>query len=388
MSGTGSQREVAIPVAMPGTGARGLTLVSGEGAWLTDATGARHLDLMGMVAVAVTGHAHPRVVRAVQQQAAKLITCGQAFTHGPRRDLEAALARWMPHHHAFTFVNSGAEAIEAAIKIAVQRTGRQGLAAVQGGFHGRTLGALALTARPAMRKGLEDLLAPVTHVPRDDATALDAALGEHVAAFVVEPLQGEGGIQPLDGAFLRRAAELCRERGITFVADEVQSGIGRTGTFLASEHHDLVPDLVCLAKGIGSGVPLGAVALSREVEPPPPGTLGSTFGGGPLACAAGVATLAALEEDDLLERARWLGERARERLGPLVGGPLRALRGRGAMLGLETRVRAAGIAKALQQRKVLVTTAGPQVVRLLPPLVIEPRDWEEALDVIAEVLQS
>src|SRR6478672_7930044 len=287
-------------------------LERGEGAVVEDVEGARYLDLLGGIAVNTLGHGHPALVRAVAEQAGSLVHVSNFFTTTPQVELAERLLEvaGAPSGSAVFFANSGTEAVEAAVKLS-RRTGRTRLVAAEGGFHGRTTGALALTHKPAYREPFEPLLPDVTHVPYGDEAALRAAVAGDVAAVVLEPIQGEAGVIEADPAYLRLARELTTAHGALLVLDEVQTGIGRTGSWFAFQQAGVVPDAMTLAKGLGGGVPIGAlVTFGPDVSGLlTAGMHGSTFGGNPLAAAAGLAVLATIEEQGLLEHVRDAGER-------------------------------------------------------------------------------
>lgn len=357
---------------------RPLALARGEGAYVWDADGRRYLDCVAGHGTANVGHAHPRVVRAIADQAARLITCPEVFAHEARARLQARLVELAPSGLDRVFLcNSGTEAIEAALKFARLSTGRPGIVAAKRAFHGRTLGALSTTWEPRYRQPFEPLLPGVRHVPFNDLQALEQAVDGGVSAVILEPVQGEGGVHPAAPGYLEEAARLCRERGALLILDEVQTGIGRTGRFLACEHWGVTPDLLCLAKSVAGGLPLGAVLLGPRVAPIPPQSHGSTFGGNPVACAAALATLEVVVEERLAERAVELGEGFLGRLRAIDAPAMREVRGLGLMVGIELRERAGPVLSALQEAGVLALPAGKAVVRFLPPLVIFAADLEE-----------
>jgi 4-aminobutyrate aminotransferase len=381
----------------------------GEGCWVTDVDGNQFLDFTAGIAVVTTGHSHPKVVAAIEEQSRRFLhMSGTDFYYGSEIELAERLeARILPGTPARVFfTNSGAEAIEGAMKLARFTTGRPSYIAFIGGFHGRTFGALSLTASKAsQRRGFAPLLSSVFHAPYPAATRgittddslkrieelfATVAPPESVAAVFVEPIQGEGGyiVPPAD--FLPRLRELTKKHGILLVADEVQSGMGRTGKLLAVEHTGVEPDIVCLAKGIASGLPLGAFIARAEHMSWPPGSHGSTFGGNPVACAAGLATLDLLE-DGLMENAA--------RVGPVLQDGLREIaashpevtdvRGLGLMVALEfkTPEQAAQLVQKAFERGLLLLTAGSRAVRISPPLVLNSEDAATGLEIIASALE-
>ncbi|HUP22180.1 MAG TPA: aminotransferase class III-fold pyridoxal phosphate-dependent enzyme [Thermoanaerobaculia bacterium] len=364
---------------------------AGSGSWLEDDAGGLTLDLTSAYGVAPLGHAHGAVSAAIAEQAERLVACpGNLYCDSRARFLERLHGVLPARLRASYLCNSGAEAMEAALKFALVATGRRGLVALRGGFHGRTLGALSLTSSPAARASFTSTLLPVTFVAVNDTAALDAAVGDDTAALVVEVVQGEGGVRPLEASFLHAAQEIAHARGALFVVDEIQTGFGRTGAWFAHVALGLEPDVVALAKGIANGFPLGATvyteSVGRHLEPQ---THASTFGGNPLACAAGRATIETLERHGLPERAAALGAAATEGLRSELGGSrrVREIRGRGLMLGIELREKAGPYLGALLERhRMLALPAGPTVIRLLPPLVIEERELESAVAALGEVL--
>ncbi|MGE0708068.1 MAG: aspartate aminotransferase family protein [Planctomycetota bacterium] len=370
-------------------GKRGAPLVRGQGALLWDADGRELLDCVAGIGTGNVGHAHPRVVAAIQAQAAKLTICPELYHHELRARLQAKLVelgQGAGIERVF-LCNSGTEANEAALKFARVVSKKTGVIAAMRGFHGRTMGALSATWEKKYREPFEPLVPGFRHVPYAKLEALEAALaGEDVAAVLLEVVQGEGGVRPGCGDYLRGAQELCRARGAFLILDEVQSGIARTGKMFAYEHHGLRPDLVCLAKSLGAGVPIGAVLIGERVGAIPARVHGSTFGGNPLACAAALAVLEAIEEEGLCERARALGERLRGGLHALGSPRIREVRGLGLMLGVELTVQVAPVIEALAERGILTLGAGPRVLRLLPPLVITEEQLDRLVATLDEVL--
>lgn len=365
---------------------RDIQIVSGQGAHLTDSESNTYIDCVSGVGTANLGHGHPAILAAIQQQAATLIACPELFHNPVRAQYQARLCNAAGMPRVF-LCNSGTEAIEGALKIARLQTGRPGFVATKRGFHGRTMGALSFTWNKTYREPFEPLITPVEHIPYNDLEFLVEALNQTTAAFIVEVIQGEGGIHPAQVGYLQRAQELCRANGTFLIVDEVQTGFGRTGSLFAYQHEDIQPDLVCLAKSIAGGLPMGAVLMGERVEALPPASHGSTFGGNPLVCAAALAVLDVLETTDLIERARSRGEDVLAHLrANLPGSTVREVRGRGFMIGIELRGKVAPILKALQMRGVLALPAGQTVLRLLPPLVISDEDLWQVVNTIEEVL--
>ena len=367
---------------------RGLTLVRGLGARVWDADGREYIDCVAGHGVANLGHCHPRVVRAIQEQAEALISCSEIFHNDKRALLMERLAQVMPPGlEHFFFCNSGAEAIEAAIKFARLATGRKGLVAMMRGFHGRTMGSLSLTWEKDYREPFEPLVPGVRHIPYNNLEAAAQAIDKDVAAVVVEPVQGEGGVRPAAEGYLEGLRKLCLERGALLILDEVQTGFGRTGRLFACEHYGVVPDMLAMGKAIAGGVPMGAVAFTEEVRRAlGPGKHGSTFGGNPLACAAALATLEELQSTGLARQAAEKGLYFLQRLRAIAAPAIREVRGLGLMVGVECRQKVQPYLQALMERGVLALPAGATVIRFLPPLVIELEDLDRVADATAEVL--
>ena len=351
-----------------------MALVRGEGPYVWDAEGTRYLDFYGGHCVSLLGHCHPRVVEAVQAQAEQLIFYSNV-AHSPVRARAAQrLAGLAPDGLGNVFfANSGSEANETALKLARKYTGRSGVVAMEEGWHGRTLGSLATTHDETYRAPYTDVLPETTWVPGGDLDAAEAALAsEEIAAVILEPIQSIAGMRELSPEYVQGLRGLCDEYGTLLIFDEVQTGVGRTGTFSMSDPLGATPDLIALAKSLGAGVPVSAVlvddAIAETVET---GDQGSTFGGGMLAMAAVEATLTTLVEDDLMARATEIHDRVAEQVGPVV----EAVRGRGCLMGLQLDRPVGPVAESLRDRGVLVSgSSDPHVMRLMPPLVASDAD--------------
>jgi acetylornithine/N-succinyldiaminopimelate aminotransferase len=372
-----------------------LALVRGEGAHVWDEDGKEYVDLLGGIAVNALGHAHPALVAAVTGQLQTLGHVSNFFTSGPQVELAEKLLELLAPSGASTgklfFTNSGTEANEAALKI-TRRTGRTRLVAAEGAFHGRTMGALALTAKAAYREPFEPLPGDVTFVPYGDADALAEAVTDQTAAVVLEPMQGEAGVVVPPPGYLAAARRITRERGALLWLDEIQTGMGRTGRWFAhqadAELVDGPPDLVTVAKGLAGGFPIGAcIALGDAADLLQPGNHGTTFGGNPVACAAALAVIGTIEQDHLLERVTVLGQKIRD---GLVADPrVVEVRGEGLLIGLDLSApRAAEVAAAALDAGFIVNNPTPERIRLAPPLVLTDEDanaflaaWPGILDV-------
>lgn len=369
---------------------RPLAIVHGQGARLWDADGRVYVDCVGGQGAANLGHAHPAVAVALTQQASRLISCPEIFYNDQRAALLARLAEVAPAGLTRAFLcNSGAEAIEAALKFARLSTGRSETVAAVRGFHGRTLGALSATWQKEYRQPFEPLLSGFRHVPFNDLAALDAAINEQTAAVLLEVVQGEGGVHLADPAYLAGAQALCQARGAHLIVDEIQTGMGRTGKLFACEHYpNFHPDLLTVAKSLAGGVPMGACLIGPRVQGLRPLLHGSTFGGNPLACAAALATLDTLLRDDLPARAARLGAAMQARLRAINSRLIREVRGLGLLIGVDLRIKVTPVLQALQARGVLALPAGSTMLRLLPPLVISEAELDHVADQIEQALNA
>jgi len=366
---------------------RPLALVRGEGVYVWDADGQRYLDATSGQGVALLGHAHPAIVQAVSQQAGTLITCPEIFYNDRRAELYALLADVFGGLiDRFFLCNSGAEAVEGALKVARLLTGRGGVVAIKRGFHGRTLGALSTTWNKKYREPFADWLHDVTHISAGDMDAARASITDGVAAVIVEAVQGEGGVYPLEAEYLRGLRDLCSARGALLIVDEIQAGLGRTGRWFAYQHAGITPDIVTLGKGLAGGLPMGAVCWRGALGTIDEGTHGSTFGGNPLTSAAAIATLTTLRDAQLIPHSAESGAQLIESLRALNLPSVREVRGLGLMIGLELRDRVTPVLKALQARGVLALPAGVNVLRLLPPLVMDSAARESLVESVREVL--
>jgi acetylornithine/LysW-gamma-L-lysine aminotransferase len=368
---------------------RPLAIVRGEGARLWDADGRVYIDCVGGHGVANVGHANPVVYQAVAEQAKRLMICPNGFYNDQRAQLLAELVRIAPAGLERVFLcNSGTEAVEGALKFARLNNGRKKIVAAMRGFHGRTFGALSATWRTAYRQPFEPLVPGFEFVPYNRLERMQNAVDEETAAVILEVVQGEGGVVPGDAAYLRGVQALCQETGALFIVDEVQTGFGRTGRMFASQHYDLQPDLMCLAKSIAGGFPMGAVLIDARVGELPKKAHGTTFGGNPLACAAALATIGYLESEELPQRALELGARFMDGLQGIDSSIVREVRGLGLMVAIELKDKAAPYLAALAESGVLALSAGSNVMRFLPPLVISAEDIDSVVEQVAAVLQQ
>lgn len=368
---------------------RALTIVRGEGARLWDADGHEYIDCVGGQGSANVGHGNVAVADAIAAQARTLASCTELFYNDRRAELYEALTQVLPKELDRVFLcNSGTEAVEAAFKFARMATKRTRIVATMRGFHGKTMGALAATWGPEYREALGgDALFPGTaHIPFNKTEAIEAAVTTDTAAMVLELVQGEGGVRPATAEFAREAARVCRERGALLILDEVQTGFCRTGAMFALERYGIVPDVLCLAKSIAGGLPMGAVAFSRALGDLPKRSHSTTFGGSPLACAASIAAIGEMRRLDLARNARERGEQLLDGLRGIESPRVREVRGLGLLVGIELKENAGPVIRALQERGVLTLGAGPTVVRYLPPLVISEEQVARVIAATAAAL--
>ena len=365
-----------------------LVIVRGQGASLFDEDGNEYLDCTSGHGVANLGHAHPKVAAAIAEQASTLITLFESYPNDKRAALMVKMASLVPGLERVFFCNSGTEAVEAALKFARLSTGRVEIVAAMRAFHGRTFGSLSATFNKKYREGVEPLVPGFRHAPYNNSDALRQAVTGATAAVILEVVQGEGGIYPADADYLPTARQICTQSGALLIVDEVQSGFGRTGKMFAVQHYDVTPDMLCCAKALAGGVPMGAVLIGKGVRNLTPGVHGATFGGNPLSCAAGLAALSAIEEEDLARQAAEKGAYLMDKLRQIESPLIREVRGVGLMVGIELKQKVAPYLKALQERRVIALNAGMTVLRLLPPLVISYDQLDQLANTLGEVLSS
>jgi len=363
-------------------------ITRGRGAILYDIYGREYIDCMGGYGVSIVGHCHPRVVKAIKEQSERLITCHSSLYNEKRAELLEKLIKIAPKGLDRVFLsNSGAEAVECALKVAVKYTGRDEVVSMVRGYHGKTIGALSATWNPKYRRPFKSLLIPTfKFIPYGRIEKAEAAISDRTAAVIVEPIQGEGGVHIPPKGFLEELRKLCDEHGAVLIMDEVQTGLGRTGRMWASEHWGVSPDIMCIAKAIAGGIPMGVTIARGEImESLKLGEHTTTFGGNPLACAAASATIDVIVEEGLVERARVLGDFFKDKLLKIGErfGVVRDVRGLGLMIGLESRFDIYNILMGALERGVILLYSGKNVIRFLPPLVIE----REHLERVAEILE-
>jgi acetylornithine/LysW-gamma-L-lysine aminotransferase len=362
-----------------------VTIESGVGSHVWDIDGKEYIDCMGGYGVAIVGHQNKRVVKAIKEQVDKIITVHSSLYNKTREEFLKILIGLAPKGLTQVHLNnSGAEAVEAAIKFARKFTGKKGMVAMKGSYHGKSLGALSLTFNPKYKKAFEPLVEKVSFASFGDIESLRATIDEDTAFVILEPIQGESGIIVAPDGFLQDVRKLCNEKGILLIFDEIQAGLGRTGRLWACDHWNTAPDILCLAKGIAGGVPMGATLVRADIlATMSKGEHSSTFGGNPLSCAAGIATLQALTQDGLIENSEKMGKLFKEGLEKLKEKHtmIREIRGKGLMIGVEMKFEVKDILMNLMREGVLMLYSGRNILRILPPLVISKED-------IAKVLQT
>lgn len=366
---------------------RDATIVRGQGATLWDAAGRDYIDCVGGQGVSTLGHANAAVAQAIAEQAATLVSCPEIFYNDKRAAFMAELKTVTPDGiNRFFLSNSGAESNEAALKFARLSTGRPNVVSTVRGFHGRSMGALSATHEPKYREPFKPLVPGFTHVAYNNLEAMDKAVDDQTAAVIVEAVQGEGGVHPGSAEYLQGVRRLTRERGALLIVDEVQTGFGRTGRWFACMRAGVTPDLLPMGKAIAGGVPMGAVGIADSVLNLAPGAHGSTFGGNPLACAAGLASLSEMKRLDVPRLAEEKGAYFKERLEEINAPVVREVRGAGLLIGVELKVKVAPYLQALQAEGVLALNAGLSVLRFLPPAVISFEQIDRVVEATAAVL--
>ena len=366
---------------------RDVAIVRGQGARVWDGTGREYIDCVAGVGVANVGHCNPAVVKAIQAQATRLITCNELFYNDARTQCLERLNRITPEGiDRFFLCNSGTEAVEGAIKFARMATGRKRVVAAMRGFHGKTLGSLSATWDKKYRDPFAPLVPDFVHAAYNHVADFEKAIDDQTAAVILEPVQGEGGVRPASAEFFQAVRKTCDDRGVLFIIDEIQTGFGRTGRMFACEHLGVLPDILTMAKGIAGGIPMGAIGIDRRVGEIEKQSHTSTFGGNPLACAAAVAAIDFLVDQDLPKQAAEKGEYFMQRLRAIADPRIREIRGLGLMIGVELKQKAGPIAQAMLKEGVLVLLAGSTVLRFLPPLVITRQEIDTVVSALTKAL--
>ncbi len=367
-----------------------VTVEKGVGAHVWDVDGKEYIDCMGGYGVALVGHQNQRVNKAIKEQVDKIITVHSSLYNKTREEFLKTLIGLAPKGLTQVHLNnSGAEAIEAAIKFARKFTGKKGMVAMKGSYHGKSFGALSLTFNPKYKKAFEPLVEKVSFASFGDMESLRSVIDDDTAFVILEPIQGESGIIVAPEGFLQEVRKLCDEKGILLIFDEIQAGLGRTGRLWACDHWNTAPDILCLAKGIAGGVPMG-VTLTRPdiLASMSKGEHSSTFGGNPLSCAAGIASLKALTEDGLIENSEKMGKVFREGLEKLKEKHtmIREIRGKGLMIGIEMKFEIKDILMGMIKKGILILYSGRNILRILPPLVITEDDITKVLHALDSIL--
>jgi len=367
-------------------------IVRGKGCYCFDADGNKILDMFPGWAVSGTGHCHPKVVEAIRKQAGELLHIDNTFYSEPQGKLAKLLSERAFGGKCF-FCNSGAEANEAAMKLARLHTakGKYKFITAEGGFHGRTFATVTATAQPKYHEGFEPLLPGFIYVPFNDSGALEEVFDDEVAGVLVEPIQGEGGINIANKEYLEAIRQLCDENGALMILDEVQSGIGRTGKWFAYQHYGIEPDIMTMAKALGGGVAIGAMMAKEEVAATlTPGKHASTFGGNALACAAGIAVIEAIEEENLLENANKMGKYAKDKLNGLKGkySIIEEVRGVGLMIGVQLKGPGSNIVNKCLENGLRINCTNETVLRFMPPLIVSKSQIDEAIGILDGVLSG
>jgi len=369
-----------------------VTVEKGKGSHVWDVNGKEYIDCMGGYGVAILGHQNERVVKAIKEQVDKIITVHSSLYNKTREEFLKTLIGLAPKNLTQVHLNnSGAESVEAAIKFARKFTGKKGMIAMKGSYHGKSLGALSLTFHPKYRKAFQPLVEKVSFASFGDIESLRSVIDEDTAFVILEPIQGESGIIVAPDGFLQDVRKLCDEKGILLIFDEIQAGLGRTGRLWACDHWNTAPDIMCLAKGIAGGVPMGATLVRADILALiSKGEHSSTFGGNPLSCAAGTAALKALTEDGLVENSEKMGKIFREGLEKLKEKHpiIREIRGKGLMIGVELKFDVRDILMNLIKDGVLMLYSGRNILRILPPLVISEEDVTKVLQSLDSVLSE
>jgi len=365
---------------------RDAVLVRGKGSKLYDEKGKEYIDCASNVGVSNIGHANEQVANALFEQYLRLANCYGIFYNDVRARLAQKLAEITPGdlNKAF-FCNSGTEAVEAAIKFARASTRKKEIICAMRGFHGKTMGSLAATWDAAYKEPFMPMLQGFVHVPFNNFERLEKAVTNDTAAVLLEVVQGEGGIRVGDRDFLKQTESLCHSRGIILIIDEVQTGFGRTGKMFACEHYDLTPDILCVAKSIAGGIPMGAVICNEKIKVPKQSHT-STFGGNPLACAAALASIDFIEKQGLVNRAHELGEYLLARLRTIKNPKIKEIRGLGLMIGIELNEKAGPYVQILMEKGIIALLAGSFVIRLLPPLVISKDELDKVVEILSDIL--
>lgn len=368
---------------------RSLEIVTGNGYRIRSSEGRSYIDMGASYGVMNVGHSNPMVAKAVRDQIGKLTYVSSSYDSPPRRELMERIRKMAPFPDGKVFLcNSGTEAVEAALKFSMDLTGRNGIVSAKKGFHGRTMGALSATWSPGYRTGFEDFLGPVRFVSYGDPEGLRENISDETAAVILEPVQGEGGVNPPPSGYLKEVERICGEAGALLILDEVQTGMGRCGTPLALESEDVVPDMVLMGKSLGGGLPLGCVVFRGNGSAIKRGRHGSTFGGNPVVSAAGCAAVDYMTDEELPSKALENGQYMMDLLSRMDAPLIREVRGRGLLIGVELKRRAGKYLSRMLENGVAAIPGGSNVIRFLPPLVVDQRGIDETIEVLGDALNG
>jgi acetylornithine/LysW-gamma-L-lysine aminotransferase len=364
-------------------------IVRGIGSTIWDSDGKKYIDMGASYGVCNVGHCNPEVIEAIKRQSEKILYISSTYPNPVRRELLEKLITISPKGMARAFLcNSGTESVEAAIKFSILHTNRTGIVSAMRSYHGRTLGSLSATWNKKYREVFQDLLIPTRFVKYNDTESLKEAVDSNTAAVLLEPIQGEGGVYVPDTDYFKAAKEICSDIGALLIADEVQTGFGRTGKMFCTEHYGITPDIMCVGKSLGGGLPMGATVLHERLGEMPKGMHGSTFGGNPIASAAACASIYFLLKNDLLKRAEVQGKYFKSRLNDLCSNNIREVRGLGLMLALELKVKNRPFLYKLLENGIAPLPGGTTTIRFLPPLVIEQEEIDETITLLERVLNE
>ena len=367
---------------------RDIEIVRGKGVYLYDSQNNEYIDCVGGHGVCLFGHSHPNIIKAIKDQSDKLISCPEIFYNDKRAELLEKLAEITPKGLTKTFLsNSGTEAVEAALKFSRKITGKTDIISFTFGFHGRTMGALSATWKAEYKKPFLPLVPGFCHTAYNNLEKLREVSTDNTAAIIVEPVQGEGGVKAAKMDFSKGIREICDQKGILMIVDEVQTGFGRTGELFAINRYNVSPDIMCLGKGIAGGIPMGATVVREDLANLEKGEHGSTFGGNPLACSASLAAIKTLKEEKLVEKSKENGEYFLSQLRKNIDESVyKDVRGLGLIIGIEMKQKVGPYLVKLMEKKILALTAGKLVVRYLPPLIIEKEHIDRVVEATGEVL--
>jgi len=359
-----------------------IVLKEGKGAVVKDVSGREYIDCVAGIAVNNVGHCHPKVVAAIKEQAERLIHTSNLYYTEVQAQLAEKIVE-LTHMDSIFFCNSGTEAVEAALKLAKKASGKKEFIAADGSFHGRTLGALSITSKEKYRKPFEPLIPGARFVPYNDANAIQDAITKETAAVVLEPIQGESGVRMPADDYLRGVRDACDDGNVLLILDEIQTGFGRTGRWFAHEHYGVEPDIMTMAKALGGGFPMGAMCAREDIAKSfQTGDHASTFGGNPLACAAALGAIAAMEDEKLVKRSEKLGTYFMQKLRNLRHEYITEIRGRGLMIGMELSIDGNAIVDIARGKGVLLNCISDRIIRIVPPLVITERQVDKVVEVL------